>query len=93
MRKQSNRIIKNERLRSVVNQIKRNGYKVMTRGFPTLLAVKESTEEGKPAEIVMVWLRHKRKKFKKGDPLSGISRNQRFQIKHYQQLGLRVLIL
>ncbi len=81
---------KNEQVRSVEQQMTRNGYEVIFRGFPTLIGVKKG-ENGQPGELNFVYVRRKHKK--KRDQLAGLTAKQRYLLKILQFHKLKVSVL
>jgi hypothetical protein len=79
------KIRKNERVRTLIQQIERNGYQVFTRGLPTFIASKQT-------DLVFVYVRRKRKKdsYRGGDPLKGINQSHRKVINLLKEHGLKV---
>ncbi len=84
------KVRKNEQIRSVEQQMIRNGYEVIFRGFPTLIGVKKG-EGGQPDELNFVYVRRKYKK--KRDQLAGITARQRYLIEILQSHELKVSVL
>lgn len=81
---------KNERIQTVVEQLRRNGYSVHFRGFPTFWARKEGPEG---LEFFPVYVRRKFKTERRRDPMAGLSAYARNMIKHFQEGGSQVKIL
>jgi len=69
---------RNEELNSVLRQIKRNNYQVISRGLPRLIAI--HPKDGHP---VFLWKRGWVTSYR-GDPLKGLSRYQKFLYKIFK---------
>jgi hypothetical protein len=70
------RTYKKEGLRSLVHQLQRNHWTVMTRGFPTFIVTKDEPADKPP--VVFIFKRIGTPKPVAGDPLYGLSKNHRY---------------
>jgi len=80
---------KNERIRTLEQQLNRNGFEVMSRGLPTMLALKRGVN-GQPDEARWIYMRRKYRK--KRGLMAGLTKNQQKVLKILEAPGQVVKI-